>query len=733
MNRQTTLKQVHAPRRRTAVEKALAWTLTVLLFLFALRVECAEPAASNLPLLTSLSAVRALSPVAAAKGYPVKLNATVLCYDYRVAPGAPFHVTFIYDGHTSIYVDCAGPRLDLSAGDFVTVQGKSAPGKYAPVITSPSFSKVGRSELPPPKFPTAEDVASGREDAQWVEVEGIVRIARVLDRRLHLQLACGHDRFDVIVSGNCDRLPAAMQLADARVAMRGSVFAIYNNQRQLLGVGLYLCDVSGVRVITPPPAEPFAAASVPYEELFQFPTATSQGHRVKVRGVVTLYQPGGAVFLTENGQGIMVRTLENASLTPGDEVEALGFPEPGFYRPLLEDAICRKLSAASPPVPKLVNAADAFSGAHEAELVQMRAELVGEMRGGSEDQLLLREGGRYFTSRVPVSEPGLQTAFQEGSILLVTGICLADGPLRHVAAEIWQPSSFQILARSPSDIRLVQPAAWWTRARLIMLVAGIFLVLIMSLAWVKTLKRRVNQQSVLIKRQLEQEAALRERTRIARDLHDTLAQGFAGITFALEGIAARLENSQHPVRGQIDTVLKLVRQSTSEARRSLMNLRPEPLGQLSLGEALESAARTMAGDGQVRIVAEIEKQANGWTPATENDLYRIGVEAIGNALRHAHATLLTIRLRDADSATVLSIVDNGCGFDLYTAANKSGHFGLLGMRERARQTGGELVITTNPGAGTAVTIRIPNHPPVSFPARKEENAVGTRDSAEPPL
>src|SRR5213075_2433422 len=156
--------------------------------------------------------------------------------------------------------------------------------------------------------------------------------------------------------------------------------------------------------------------------------------------------------------------------------------------------------------------------------------------------------------------------------------------------------------------------------------------------------------------------------RIARDLHDTLAQGFAGIAFQLEAVATRLTETPAQVRQHLNLALQMVRHSMAEARRSVMNLRSAALDNGDLGSALADTARQMMADKPVDVQLKISGSVQPIPAKVENDLLRIE--------------------------------DNGRGFDPATFAATDGvHFGLLGMRERAKQMGARLSIQSRPGQG----------------------------------
>jgi signal transduction histidine kinase len=219
----------------------------------------------------------------------------------------------------------------------------------------------------------------------------------------------------------------------------------------------------------------------------------------------------------------------------------------------------------------------------------------------------------------------------------------------------------------------------------------------------------VSEQTDVIRRKIEREAMLEERHRVAREMHDTLAQSFSGVGFQLEALDAKLPPDEG-LKQTLATAKQLVRHGQEEFRRSLMNLRAQELERGGLAPALAELGRQVtAGTG-----IEFELIEHGPTPrlpeAVENNLLRIGQECLTNAVRHARAKHIVVELsRDPDGVR-LAIRDDGAGFDAATLeAGRDRHFGWRGIRERVEQIGAQVELNSRPGKGTTVTIEISNH------------------------
>jgi len=201
-------------------------------------------------------------------------------------------------------------------------------------------------------------------------------------------------------------------------------------------------------------------------------------------------------------------------------------------------------------------------------------------------------------------------------------------------------------------------------------------------------------------------AVMVERGRIAREIHDTLAQGFVGIGVQLETAAKMQPISAEQAREHLDRARILVRSSLADARRTVWALRSETLEKHDLAGALDLVARQLSGDHDVKV--RVSGPRRRLPAEVENNLLRIGQEALANAARHAHADEISVDLRFGEGVVRLSVRDDGCGFDVEHAAQAtSGHFGLAGIRERVHNLGGELNLLSRPGQGSEVVVEVP--------------------------
>lgn len=201
---------------------------------------------------------------------------------------------------------------------------------------------------------------------------------------------------------------------------------------------------------------------------------------------------------------------------------------------------------------------------------------------------------------------------------------------------------------------------------------------------------------------------LEERARLAREIHDTLAQGFVGISSQLDAVALSMPADETPARKYLDMARRMARHSLTEARRSVLDLRASVLVGQDLAAALETGTRLWSAGSGVEVAVDVSGPRPTLPQDVEQHLLRIAQEAVTNAVKHSGARRVWIKLHTEARRLYLRVVDDGRGFEPKDVFSSSGgHFGLIGMRERAERLGGQLKLASQPGGGTEVEVMVP--------------------------
>ena len=225
-------------------------------------------------------------------------------------------------------------------------------------------------------------------------------------------------------------------------------------------------------------------------------------------------------------------------------------------------------------------------------------------------------------------------------------------------------------------------------------------------------------------------AVLGERTRLAQELHDTVEETLTGIALQLDTAAKLYESKPEHALNHLNLARNLMAKSQIEIRRSVWDLRRRALEQFDLSGALQQSARQMTHGTGIQVELETTGPVQALPEVVEVNLFRIGQEALTNVIKHSRARRVKIELSFGPQEVVLQIKDNGTGFTLANCPGPSeGHFGLLGMSERAKRIGGQFVPTSAPGKGTTVRVEVPLGPAEEFqwPAQ----AAAQRDREQP--
>jgi signal transduction histidine kinase len=234
-------------------------------------------------------------------------------------------------------------------------------------------------------------------------------------------------------------------------------------------------------------------------------------------------------------------------------------------------------------------------------------------------------------------------------------------------------------------------------------------VIILLLSKVQRKQRRElaekNAQLAHYATTLEQLAVSRERNRIARDLHDTLAHTLSAVSVQLKALEVLWDTDPETARKTLKQTQDLTRTGLHEARRALQSLRASPIEELGLALALKQLIEQVTERIGLQVRLDLPVQLNGLRPEVEQQVYRIAEEALNNVVRHSNARVLKVCLRQEHAHLTLTIADDGVGFDLANVAKK-GHYGLVGMQERALLIDGRLEIQSLSQQGTTVQLDV---------------------------
>jgi len=638
------------------------------------------------PLTTARDIAANLTPKDA-DPLPVSLDATVTFQD----PGLTI---FLQDDTGVTFIRAGKDNPSVARGERLHIEGVTHNGL---IIGGINPSRIERLSAGPPVSPrdvTPEDLASGRYHYHWVSISGVCRSVRSEDEnRVTLRLNTGGR----IAELRFDEASLDMgALVDAELRVNGLAAGDINDRRELVMPYVRVGSVADMQVIKAPPLEPFESAEVvPLASLQQ---ASAGAHRVKIRGIALAGPTAGGLFLRDEDRSVFVQT-PTADAKAGDVVEALGFPDMGIFSAQLSDAQYRVTGTEEPPEPLLATAKELSNGT-DADLITVEARVLQRVDRESRTELLAQAGPVSITVACPEKGP---SELQADAQIRVTGLSRvtstkSDGyRAKPIACILWP--------RTMDDLVLLQHAPWWTSQRLALGLGGVALLALFGFVWAALLRRQVSRQLAVIEAKAQREAVAEERQRIAREFHDTMEQELAGLSLRLDAAATRVTDEK--ARALLEQQRKLLLRLQTETRDFVWDLRDTS----GTDAPLDSAIGSLISHLQTTTTIPLRFECDGTPPRLpalmQHHILRITREAVHNAVKYSGAREITVALDCQPDLLLLEIADDGRGFELAAADAMDGHFGIRGMRERARKLGAEFRITSAPRDGTSVELSLP--------------------------
>lgn len=480
------------------------------------------------------------------------------------------------------------------------------------------------------------------------------------------------------------------------------------DQREKLGRNLQISSPEAIQVMERATEDPFDVPDISSLYGLSPGDLVNIGRR-RFRGRVLAVWDRTTVLLSGIGKFGMPETVTAKLVnTPapavGEEIEASGFPETDIHHYTLSRARWRGISAAADLPPASVDITAKDMTTDETGRTRYRHEMHGKvvrMRGRVHNvrdaggRVLIEDSGLLVPVDVSAAEDAARDLSQ-GCVVEATGVCVMEIENWQMNSVFPQIKGFFLVVRTPADIRVVARPPWWTAARMMSVIATLLAALVAILVWNIALRRVAARKGrELFQEQIERvKADLRteERTRLAVELHDTLAQNLTGVSMEIEA-------------GHVDIAARTLKSCRDELRNCLWDLRSQALEEKDMSAAVLRTLQPIVNTDQVKVRFNVPREK--LSDNTAHALLRTIRELVVNALRHGNAQTVKVA-GSMDGETILcSVTDDGCGFDPDNSPGiLQGHFGLQGVRERIAQLGGSFTIESKPSKGTKATIRI---------------------------
>lgn len=610
-------------------------------------------------------------------------------------------------------------------GDEISVTGRTELEKETliPILTADNIISHGKSPLPKPQDMTIADILRSSNDYRFVRTHGIVFDAfpDEIDSKWNFLLI--RDGSSTILAAmfdfGCSARPHLDSLIDSEVELTCFRTPSRSGRRMFTGPYLTLPDESYLHIIKPAPDNPFSLPRL--ENLVHTrPADIALMRRRTVEGeAIAIWGGRNVMIAEENGRTVRVE-LSTADELPscGDHVEAVGFPQTDLYRINLTHGHLRTLGHGgireSPP--EDISALQLFRtekgeltiGVHyHGRLIRLRGEIRSLPSNAMTDRLLHIESDGVLVPIEISSLPETADGLCIGCHIEVTGVCVMDVPN-------WQPNrifpkigNVLLIPRSAKDVRVLSRPPWWTPSRLFIVICSLFAAFTAILFWNFSLRKLAERRGrELYKTEIgkaDAELRIDERTRLAVELHDSLAQNLTGAFFQIEAAELARQNDPSALGRCLQSAMSTLQSCREELRFCLWDLRNNALDESNTTDAIRRTILPHIGQATLTVDADFPRKRI--SDNTFHTVLRISRELASNAVRHGKATHIAVT-GGIDGQTIqLCVTDDGCGFDPSSRPGPNeGHFGLQGILDRIKKTGGHMRISSQLGAGTRVEI-----------------------------
>ena len=658
-----------------------------------------------------------------AKRNPFELTGTVI---------ATYPNGLIYlCGDDGCFEAYATPELAPKRGQRVTVSGYTEIGEDespARNLRTTAVKVVGEGSIPEPETTTVRDIARSENFFRFVKVRCTITdaFADEIDAGWnYLIVRDGINSAYTAIPNVGDLRKRLANFIDADVELTGTVLPGYAaGFRVFIGPYLRLWDESCIRILKSAPADPFSLPAL--EDIHHVPPEKiASMRRHTATGDVIAAWSGGNLLLREDSGRIVGVELADATQTPppGVRAKVVGYPETDLYRINLARAILRiePGEVAAFPPPESVTPAQILldelgrqmiNPTYHGKLVKMRGEVRTVQTSADGGKTFFLESDGMIVS-VDLARNREAAADVEVSCHIeVTGVCV-------LKSQNWRPGLFfpridglVLVPRSPADVRILSRPPWWTPGRLLAIVGILVAVIVAVLVWNRSLRRLAELRGCEVARaeisKASAELRIEERTRLAAELHDALAQNLTGVSLQISAARSAKASSPEAEERHLSVAEHMLQSSRTELRRCIWDLRSDALDEPDFAKAVTLTTKPVAGHAEIDIDCKVPRSR--LSDSTAHALLRIIRELVSNAAVHGKATRISVCGAVDNGMLSVTVCDNGIGFDVGKCPGQAdGHFGLAGIRERCKGLGAAFRIESTPGKGTTATIEMELH------------------------
>ena len=588
-----------------------------------------------------------------------------------------------------------------------------------------SFARIDEFEIlaqgtaPQPRQTTVREMVGGMIDCRYCRLRATIRDAVPSPYKTGFAYLKAVDDGCVIsvwtraTGAEYDRL---RDLIGKEIDILGFCTLVNVSELKFTGRQIRIYDSKNIQ---PAPIQASTRRIPPVDEIGNLrpPEIDALGLHCATGCVCATWRDQNALLKKGDGGTLQVSLVDSTLPALGDIIEVVGFPESNFFRINFVNARWRKIGHATltddAPVMHLTD--DLFLNTTDrrwplrylhGNLLKTSGRIVSLPSDRTEAPLVIENDGTSLQVE-PRHIGSLVARLGLGGVIEVTGVCIVEAEAWHSICPKFTRAT--LVPRSPSDVRILSSPSWWTSERLLFVITGLFACLIGILIWNAALRKAALRKG----HQLAQEHLKRtkaqlkteERTRLAVELHDSLAQNLTGVSLEVDSALQLNDGLDTESLHHLTIASRALQSCCADLRNSIWDLRNEALDIPNMDTAIRQTIGPHIGNADLKTRFNVPRKA-----LDENLVHailRIIRELSINSVRHGEATAIRVAGSLEGQTVLFCVKDNGRGFDVNKAPGiTEGHFGLQGVRERIKDFGGHLTIDSVHDKGTKITVRM---------------------------
>ncbi len=628
-------------------------------------------------------------------------------------------------GSVLIYQEPAIALKTIKPGTHVNAVGRIVPydkvSRTTAAALAVKLSVTGEGAMVPTPTVMLSDIKDGRFNLRYVRTAGIIKAVfhDTIDKNYSFAVLVGDNAsLHIVIYIPQSGKSAMLNMIGAKVSVCGIVVNIPHGNRRHFGPILMVNEPNDFEITHPfNPSDDSIPVLDDMKDIRPDLISTLGPH--KETGTVMAIWKKGTRFLMKNAAGKFSKVTLLEGVKPpayAERVMAVGFPETDLFNINMSNArwqlVKSEASHGATEAPTNVTVRtllpkagklDIIASANFGKVVSLEGVVRSLPAPENADERMLLESEGLIMPIDASSCPGAFSGLSIGCRVRVAGVFIFEADSWRTNAIFPNINDVSIVMQSPADIVVLSRPPWWTPGRLLAII-GVLIFVVAAVLYKARMAKKV--------------ADLRfsERTRLASELHDYIAQDITAISYQVTAAKLLHGQDENACTEHLDTAERMLGSCRTELRRCLWDLRNEALDECDVAKAVKTSISPLTRNVATEIDMDIPR--GKLDDSSMHAMLSIIRELTANAVTHGHAKTISIRGSTVGETLVITVSDDGVGFDVATRPRTAdGHFGLAGAEERALQHGGGLSVESSPGGGTRATITLASAGQVSKPSK----------------